>query len=281
MGKYLIEHRFLFDNHLMTLSHDGRVTRLVANEVELLQMLMQGTITKQAVIEQVWESKGMYVTEGSYHQLVRSLRLKLEEQGISSGMIKTLPRLGLKFVGALESVADAQASDVPVTCAEEGPDVCVPYPPAESEANPTTEDLAHEPSLPESSVEIATELPAAALVEARPQAWPRVNPERHRMFYYMIYGLIVVWASVLAWETFCLGDNLYQFRYQRTVDGIHYFSDGRMEQSALLSALKVQPPPGGYVYQIGLGSNDWLAVCPKSIYTSPELCESYFIEKNY
>src|ERR1700676_2679998 len=102
----------------MTFSQGHAVTGLAANEAELLLILMQGVATKQAVIEQIWESKGMFVTEGSYHQLVRSLRLKLEEQGVAGSLIKTLPRLGLKFVGAVERIADQ-----PTVAGDRAPDV--------------------------------------------------------------------------------------------------------------------------------------------------------------
>ena len=102
----------------MTFSQGNAVTGLAANEAELLLILMQGIASKQAVIEQIWESKGMFVTEGSYHQLVRSLRLKLEEQGVAGSLIKTLPRLGLKFVGAVERIADQ-----PTVAGDRAPDV--------------------------------------------------------------------------------------------------------------------------------------------------------------
>jgi DNA-binding winged helix-turn-helix (wHTH) protein len=106
LGKYLIEHRLLFDSHLMTLSHGGCVSGLAANEAQLLLLLMDGTVKKQTVIAEVWESKGVYVTESSYHQLVRSLRLKLEAHGVAGSLIKTLPRFGLRFVGAVEHLPD-------------------------------------------------------------------------------------------------------------------------------------------------------------------------------
>lgn len=102
LSKYQIDGSVVFDSQAMTLSRGDIVTTLTANETELLCILMQGTASKQAVIEQIWESKGLFVTEGSYHQLVRALRVKLDEQGIPPTQVKTLPRLGLRFLGFAE-----------------------------------------------------------------------------------------------------------------------------------------------------------------------------------
>ncbi|WP_080433516.1 winged helix-turn-helix domain-containing protein [Burkholderia ubonensis] len=93
----------------MTLLHLGVTTHLTANEAELLSMLMRDIASKQAVIEQIWESKRIFVSEGSYHQLVHTLRSKLERLGLSRRIIKTLPRIGLKFVGKVEPVDEAPA----------------------------------------------------------------------------------------------------------------------------------------------------------------------------
>lgn len=310
LAKYLIEGQVVFDNHLMTLSRGKDVTTLVVNEAELLGMLMEGSATKLAVIDQVWESKGMYVTEGSYHQLVRSLRVKLEEQGIAGSMIRTLPRLGLKFLGEMEPLADAPAVAAPAAPA--APDAAAPQAPepvlveqpeaavvlaadgtgeaaadgeitadtagagggaervsgAAPEATPAPKGIAGSP---------APAMPAAAQSEA----FAGRGAARHGKAHYVIYAVLVAWAAVLVWKTFFPRDNRYQFRFEKTEDGIHYFSNGRMEQTKLLSSLGVTAPAGGYVYQIVAGPNDWLAVCPKSIYSAPELCESYFIERTY
>ncbi|MGY4730709.1 winged helix-turn-helix domain-containing protein [Burkholderia pyrrocinia] len=302
MAKYLIEGQVVFDNHLMTLSRGKDVTALVANEAELLNLLMQGTATKLAVIDQVWESKGMYVTEGSYHQLVRSLRVKLEEQGIASSMIRTLPRLGLKFLGDIEllgnasamgtsSVSDASVLDTtePEVAEEQGGA-------AESalegdvdgagEANTggevTTDsagaEFAPEPEAESTCVPEGVVGPSVLAIPAVAPAGARAGGGAAR---YVIYALLAIWAGVLVWKTFFPHDSRYQFRFQETDGGIHYFSNGRMEQKSLLSSLGVQAPAGSYVYQIEEGPNDWLAVCPKSIYSAPELCESYFVERTY
>lgn len=99
MTRYLIEDRVMFDSYHMSLSHAGRETELTANESELLEMVLSGMIAKAEVIKHVWGDKGVIVTDSSYHQLVRSLRSRLEEHQLSGALIKTLPRQGLKFMG--------------------------------------------------------------------------------------------------------------------------------------------------------------------------------------
>jgi DNA-binding winged helix-turn-helix (wHTH) protein len=278
LERYLIEHRLVFDSHLMTFSQGNAVTGLAANEAELLLILMRGIATKQAVIEQIWESKGMFVTEGSYHQLVRSLRLKLEEQGVAGSLIKTLPRLGLKFVGAVERIADQ-----PAAAGDRAPDLGEAAPALDETSDADTEPP---PQLMPGDMAVVPSAPGPR--SAPPLAMPSdiVPPvvgqtSKRRAAYYAIYALLAIWAGVLTWKIFFHRDNRFEFRFERTIDGVHYFSNGRMEQKALLGALKVTPPQGAYVYQIELGTNDWLAVCTQPIYKAPELCETYFIEKNY
>jgi DNA-binding winged helix-turn-helix (wHTH) protein len=262
----------------MTFSQGNAVTGLAANEAELLLILMRGIATKQAVIEQIWESKGMFVTEGSYHQLVRSLRLKLEEQGVAGSLIKTLPRLGLKFVGAVERIADQ-----PAAAGDPAPDLGEAAPALDETSDADTEPP---PQLMPGDMAVVPSAPGPR--SAPPLAMPSdiVPPvvgqtSKRRAAYYAIYALLAIWAGVLTWKIFFHRDNRFEFRFERTIDGVHYFSNGRMEQKALLGALKVTPPQGAYVYQIELGTNDWLAVCTQPIYKAPELCETYFIEKNY
>ncbi|EEH28003.1 putative transcriptional regulator [Burkholderia pseudomallei Pakistan 9] len=130
LSKYQIDGSVVFDSQAMTLSRGDIVTTLTANETELLCILMQGTASKQAVIEQIWESKGLFVTEGSYHQLVRALRVKLDEQGIPPTQVKTLPRLGLRFLGFAELLdASPPSPDAHAASAS-------PPPPASSEPEP-------------------------------------------------------------------------------------------------------------------------------------------------
>ncbi|NTY41625.1 MULTISPECIES: winged helix-turn-helix domain-containing protein [Burkholderia cepacia complex] len=274
MSKYQIDGSVVFDSQAMTLSRGDIVTTLTANETELLCILMQGTASKQAVIEQIWESKRLFVTEGSYHQLVRTLRVKLDEQGIPPTQVKTLPRLGLRFLGVAKLLDESPPS----------PDAhAASAPPAASEPSLAPESESAAPDAPivsnASPTPIAAPAPPPSVPAPVKHAAQSRSPRR-RATYLAIYVTLAAWVSVLAWETFRHRDNTFRFRFTRTLDGIHYFSDGRMNQPALLKAIDVKPLKGSYVYEIELGSNDWLAVCPESIYETPELCQAYFIEKS-
>ena len=117
-----------------------------------------------------------------------------------------------------------------------------------------------------------------------PAASPNPHPSKRRPMqrvavYTAVYITLGVWAAFLAWRTFFPERDTFQFRYQQTIGGVHYFSTGKMEQRRLLRPLGIAPAPGSYIYQIDLGERDWLAICPKSIYEAPELCKAYFFEE--
>ncbi|SDV46921.1 winged helix-turn-helix domain-containing protein [Chitinasiproducens palmae] len=99
MKRYLIENRLFFDSHLMTLESVGQRSELTANEAELLCLVLDGEASKAAVMARVWTDKGVIVTDSSYHQLTRALRLRLAEHGIAPALLKTLPRHGVRFMG--------------------------------------------------------------------------------------------------------------------------------------------------------------------------------------
>ncbi|ATF32382.1 transcriptional regulator [Burkholderia thailandensis] len=284
LSKYQIDGSVIFDSQAMTLSRGDIVTTLTANETELLCILMQGTASKQAVIEHIWESKGLFVTEGSYHQLVRALRVKLDEQGIPPTQVKTLPRLGLRFLGFAEPLDESPpASDAHAAPASSEPEPAAA--PADTHAAhaplaaPIASNASNEPDAPHAPDTSTTPRATPAPPPPATRATHARSPRR-RAAYLAIYVTLAAWASVLTWQTFRHRDNTFRFRFTRTIDGIHYFSDGRMNQPDLLKAIDVKPLKGSFVYEIELGSNDWLAVCPESIYETPELCQAYFFEKS-
>ncbi|NTX25626.1 helix-turn-helix domain-containing protein [Burkholderia pyrrocinia] len=275
MSKYLINGNVVFDSRSMTLSRGDIMTELTANEAELLFILMQGAASKQAVIEQIWESKGLFVTEGSYYQLVRALRVKLDEQGVTSTYVKTLPRFGLRFVGIVEELDDVSPAPISQEQVET----------AESELIVVETETCAAPPAPAERAAVATSASGHDVAVSAPtiaQSVGRVVDASlcRRTAFVAIYIALAVWTGVLTWQTLRHRDTTFTFRFQKTIDGIHYFSNGRMQQLALLKAIEVTPYKGGYVYEIELGSNDWLAVCSKSIYEFPELCDTYFIEKS-
>jgi len=66
------------------------------NEYALLSLLSQrSTLAKSEVVEFVWGSRGIIVTDSSYYQLLHSLRCKLKALGLHDA-IRTMPRRGLQ-----------------------------------------------------------------------------------------------------------------------------------------------------------------------------------------
>lgn len=112
MVKYLINGNIVFDVGMMSIGRGDNITRLTPKETQLLLILMEGVVRKEEVVEKIWGSKGLIVSDGSYHQLIRTLRVKLVEQGLGKNSIKTIPRIGLEFVGTIESATELTAVDI-------------------------------------------------------------------------------------------------------------------------------------------------------------------------
>ncbi|RXZ38761.1 hypothetical protein D9O50_04485 [Oxalobacteraceae bacterium CAVE-383] len=93
-----LERDIFFNFRLSQLESGAAVVALNFRECILLRLLLGARVRKQAVIDAAWGDNGVVVTDASYHQLVRSLRKKFEEIGLSAQSIKTLPRFGLEYL---------------------------------------------------------------------------------------------------------------------------------------------------------------------------------------
>jgi cholera toxin transcriptional activator len=192
MKKYLIEDLVTFDVHHMTLRGTSRLIELTANESELLEMLLDGLSTKSAIIHRVWGSKGLIVTDSSYHQLVRSVRSRLEESGVSGSLIKTLPRQGLKFMGIVRPLPSESAT--PFASLQQLDKI--------RPASLTTASRSAEPihALADS---VPTPAPAIARAVA---TWPRHKAIR-RVERLILLG-VFIWASLVTWQMASMTDRL-------------------------------------------------------------------------
>ncbi|WP_226377342.1 MULTISPECIES: winged helix-turn-helix domain-containing protein [Burkholderia] len=265
LKKCLIERRLIFDSQLMTLSGEVTITQLTANETELLLILLEGMATKQAIISRVWESKGMFVTDGSYYQLVRALRVKLQDQGISGSLIKTLPRIGLKFVGAVEPLnAPGQYDDIAAT----------PIRSVTMESKMVSTAILQQPTCDSIETESNPSDFTGSFLVTPPGM--RTSPVRS-LVYILVCTIIATWFGMFSWKTFTKYEQAHQFTLQKIIGGVHYLSIGDIEQSDLPKTLDIAPPQGTYVYRIGLRSGNWLAICPRSISMHPESCKTYFL----
>lgn len=71
---------------------------LTPSERKLLEIILEGKASKENIFEHIWHSRGTIVGESSYHQLIKTLRRKLQRAGLPSTVIKTLPRYGLIYI---------------------------------------------------------------------------------------------------------------------------------------------------------------------------------------
>lgn len=251
MDKYLIEDRVIFNCHHMTLTLADRTTELTANEADLLVMVLKGLATKAAVMQQLWGDKGLVVTDSSYHQLVRAVRARLEEHGISGTLIKTLPRHGLRFIGTAQPLDDA----VPAT---EPPQTAKPHDNDEKRADVTSsfDDPAHH-TVP-----------------------PRHVPKRQRAARLIERTLLigaVVWIGCNTWKITLLNKHFSGLLSALKQEAQHP-APARAASLALLSSIGVKLQPGERLYQITRGGNKWLTVCPGTIHTVQGRCKTYLAQ---
>jgi len=223
--KYLIENLVVFDCDHPSLSCNGRLAELNANESELLAMILGGLVSKSTVIQQVWGDKGLVVTDNSYHQLVRAVRNRLEEFGISGKLIKTLPRQGLKFVGVVSVLP--------------------------SEMQTSTGEVAGVPH--ERQVDIAP-LPH---VYPMHRYWHQIL--RHTKHAFL--GGILLWLGVMTWQMTTIEESSLGILGVLKRD-VQRHAAVQAENLALLTAIGVKLRPGEHVYQISHNHETWLIVCP-------------------
>jgi DNA-binding winged helix-turn-helix (wHTH) protein len=67
-------------------------------------MLLEKTCSKREVMSEIWEKRGVIVTESSYYKLVRQLRKSFANAGLDDSLIMTLPRIGISYCGTKEVI---------------------------------------------------------------------------------------------------------------------------------------------------------------------------------
>jgi len=113
----VLEGRVYFDPLRRQLYTSLAQVELKEHEARLLSALLSGVQDKRKIIEILWESRGVIVTENNYYKVVKGLRNAFDAIGLPSELLKTMPRVGLAYVGhAAEQVADAEP--VLATCQE-------------------------------------------------------------------------------------------------------------------------------------------------------------------
>jgi DNA-binding winged helix-turn-helix (wHTH) protein len=106
----VLEGRVLFDRQRRHLSTQDAHVELKEHEARLLSALLDGIQDKREIIALLWESRGVIVTENNYYKVVKGLRNAFEAVGLSADLLKTLPRVGVAFVGSFAPLTDEPTS---------------------------------------------------------------------------------------------------------------------------------------------------------------------------
>jgi DNA-binding winged helix-turn-helix (wHTH) protein len=117
---YVLEGRVRFDRQRRHLCTPQSLVELKENEARLLLALLEGVQDKRQIIEILWESRGVIVTENNYYKVVRGLRNAFDAIGLPADLLKTLPRVGLAYVGHCHA-EDAGSDDGEVTAMPDEP----------------------------------------------------------------------------------------------------------------------------------------------------------------
>ncbi|HCR7141955.1 TPA: transcriptional regulator, partial [Shigella flexneri] len=80
----------------------GNVINLSENGYRFLLLLLQGESDKQHIINEVWREQKGSVSDSSYYGQIYMLRKALDVAGLSSSLIKTIPRKGVRYLGKVE-----------------------------------------------------------------------------------------------------------------------------------------------------------------------------------
>jgi DNA-binding winged helix-turn-helix (wHTH) protein len=106
--KYIIDGSVLFDSEERTLTPldqpDHSITlNTPASRCLLLLIEHAGTVVSQKeFFSQIWEQNGAYVTANTFYQNITIVRKGLKSVGLSSDIIKTVPKEGVKLVADIE-----------------------------------------------------------------------------------------------------------------------------------------------------------------------------------
>lgn len=98
----ILSDNVIFNPLKRTLSQAGTTVTLSENETCLLKMLLTKTCSKREVMHEIWEKRGVIVTESSYYKLVRQLRTSFKHASLDASLITTLPRIGILYSGSKE-----------------------------------------------------------------------------------------------------------------------------------------------------------------------------------
>ncbi|QHB34834.1 hypothetical protein F0T03_18145 [Yersinia canariae] len=104
----------IFNSWKRTLTQQEAIVLLSESETCLLKMLLAKTCSKREVMYEIWEKRGVIVTESSYYKLVRQLRSSFKKARLDESLIATLPRIGISYTGTKKTLPVESASVAPL-----------------------------------------------------------------------------------------------------------------------------------------------------------------------
>lgn len=84
------------------ITNTGNTIELSENSYRFLMLLLEGEFDKQKIISEVWREQRGLVSDSSYYGQIYILRKALEAAGLSGGLIKTIPRRGVRYLGKVD-----------------------------------------------------------------------------------------------------------------------------------------------------------------------------------
>jgi DNA-binding winged helix-turn-helix (wHTH) protein/TolB-like protein len=112
---------FLFDNFILDIAQrelrrDGGVVALQPQVFDLLEYLIRRrdrVVTKDELIEAIW--RGRIVSESTLASRINAVRTAVGDSGEAQQLVRTLPRKGFRFVGAVREADKADGLAVPAS----------------------------------------------------------------------------------------------------------------------------------------------------------------------
>lgn len=254
---YVLEGQVFFDRQRRHLHSGDQQVELKEHEARLLTALLNGVQDKRRIIELLWESRGVIVTENNYYKVVKGLRNAFEAIGLSPDLLKTLPRVGIAYVGAAEP-GEAPHPEPAVLPAD-----TEPVPPAA--------------------------LPEARGAERQPEpSAPEPTPVPRRRWYARLgWQEWLLGASILAVAVLCgsllwTSDNGFRLLGMRGGVKVYVYRDPGIPLTEILARYHQfagEQQGMRYLYYRTVGKNYIILACPSALPDGAESCVS-LMQKN-
>ncbi|WP_145931864.1 winged helix-turn-helix domain-containing protein [Yersinia bercovieri] len=83
---------------------NGAIAILTENNIRFLKLLLSGVTEKEQIINQVWKEQRGAVSESSYYGQLYMLRKAFVQVGLKESLIHTIPRKGVRYIGAVNQI---------------------------------------------------------------------------------------------------------------------------------------------------------------------------------